>query len=654
MTPILEIIFSGFVSKVVNDIVDVSKDKIRKAVKNKNTKYQNIESQIYNVIVDVLNKITYNQYENNQDKIYDAAYALLRSFKGNGKNEARNLTSCLRDLGLSADENECLEFKMLICTELSKVAYMELYHSILLLLLARKNQYDYDVYEQLNKKLDELILILNQNKDRDENNNEKRKVKSRTQEYADKWNENMFLNDFDEWDENAGINVKLRDVYLEKHLPHYVWKGNRNIRTDLKELLKKHIYPNNNKMLIILGQPGIGKSTLITWMAANFSEKIEDILIYRFASDLKNIRWNEDFIDALMAKLKLSYGDLNKKIMILDGFDEIKVEIKRSIILNKLYWKLIKESNLKNFSLIITTRENDIEGLGLIGCGYITLQPWDKIQIESFYMIYQKKTDNLYSNNILESILDKEEIFGIPLILYMILALNIVLEKESSIACVYEQLFALNGGIYDRCIKKNRYDASHRISEIKEQIRQISQEIAIYMFENNSEEAVITYDAYKKICNNISKQKIKDSVEIEHDFLISNYFKLVNHCDSFEEDKLYFVHRSIYEYFVAEYFFLSIQKNINISNEKLAEQFANLLKGNRLSKEICAFLKYKIINSNLNAMSECVNNTFQLMLQDGMTYYTNQHFKNVILCEFNIFFNMLEIIHLWENNVNGR
>ena len=38
-------------------------------------------------------------------------------------------------------------------------------------------------------------------------------VKSRTKEYADKWNQNMFLNDFDKRDENAGVNVKLSEVY---------------------------------------------------------------------------------------------------------------------------------------------------------------------------------------------------------------------------------------------------------------------------------------------------------------------------------------------------------------------------------------------------------------------------------------------------------
>lgn len=95
MTFISEIVFSGFASKAVNDIADVSKDKIRITVKNKNTKHQNIESQIYNVIVDVLNKITYNQFDNNQDMILDAAYSLLKSFKENKGDNLGNIQFCL-------------------------------------------------------------------------------------------------------------------------------------------------------------------------------------------------------------------------------------------------------------------------------------------------------------------------------------------------------------------------------------------------------------------------------------------------------------------------------------------------------------------------------------------------------------------------------
>lgn len=110
-------------------------------------------------------------------------------------------------------------------------------------------------------------------------NIEHKKPKSRTREYADKWNENMFLNNFNEWDENVKEEVRLKDVYIDTHLPHFKWRENEKEFDELKKLLSQYIGQNKgSQMLLILGQPGIGKSTLVTWIAVNYSDIIDNIL----------------------------------------------------------------------------------------------------------------------------------------------------------------------------------------------------------------------------------------------------------------------------------------------------------------------------------------------------------------------------------------
>lgn len=74
-----------------------------------------------------------------------------------------------------------------------------------------------------------------------------------------------------------------------------------------------------------------------------------------------------------------------------------------------------------------------------------------------------------------------------------------------------------------------------------------------------------------------------------------------------------------------------------------------MLKGNNLSKEILEYLKYKIKKSILRTKFDFIRDTFQLMLNFGMTYFTNKCYRNVIKCEMNVFANMLEILHLWED-----
>ena len=419
-----------------------------------------------------------------------------------------------------------------------------------------------DSYSQMI--LDILLKIIEQNQKSDA------KKKSRTQKYAEKWNVNMFLNDFDKRDENAGINVKLSDVYIDDHLPYYIWGNNGGKSTDLKDLLTEYIEERSeNKMLLILGQPGIGKSTLITWIVANFKERVDDTLVYQFASDLKDVDWTRNNIsERILEELSLSYSNLSEKIIIFDGYDEISItEGERKEILDELYWNLIKKEYVNNFLLIITCRENYIKNFERVQCKYITLQPWHEKQIRSFCNIFQEKTNKNIFENTIEKLIDNREIFGIPLILYMVLALNISIEKEGSIVDVYDKIFSIEGGIYDRCIDFKRFADSHRISKIKKLIHQISREIAIWMFENKHSEAYIPQKEYSDICA-IARKKINNNEDledneglenIESDFAIGNFFKL-KHCEGKEGEQLYFVHRSIYEYFFVEYLFCSIWK----------------------------------------------------------------------------------------------
>lgn len=616
MTPITEIIFSGFVSKVVNDIVDVSKDKIKKAVKSKNTKYQSVESQIYNVIVDVLNKITGNRYKNEQDNIYDVAEALFKSLKENSRDELGYIKSCLQVLGLNSDQDGCLRFKVSLYEELGKNEYGELFRAILMLQLEHKNQYDHVVYEQLNQKLDEVIIILNRKDGGDERDNERQKVKSRTQEYADKWNENMFLNDFSEWDEKAGTNVKLKDVYIETHLPHFIWGNNKRISSELKVLLSKYIdNKNKNQMLLILGQPGIGKSTLITWITKNLTHNIDRILVYKFVDDLNTIEWKNknlsfDIVDKILRTLNLTYDTLYGKVMILDGFDEVSMGEFGFSILNQLYRKLIKNTSWYKVSIIVTCRENYIKELHKVECDYITLQPWNEIQIKSFCGIFQSRTNINISEYTIKNVIDNKDILGIPLILYMVLALNIVIEKKSSLVDVYDKIFSLEGGIYDRCIDNKNFEYFHRISEIKKQIHQISREIALWMFENNPAKANIPREVYENTCNDVIQVQSDDG--IKQDFLIGNFFKLVRHCEGIGTEKLYFVHRSIFQYFVVENFFCAIKKDLftfsGKNQENIMNNIANYMKTGQLDNTMGEFLKYKIFkeydNMNIDKKGE--------------------------------------------------
>ena len=147
------------------------------------------------------------------------------------------------------------------------------------------------------------------------------------------------------------MNVKLKDIYLEEQLPHYTWKKDHEPLSDIKDLLREYTVDNNGRnMLLILGQAGIGKSTLITWIMVNFIEKKDSFLVYQFAPDLKNIDWQgDDILDYIFQTLKMKPDELENKVLILDGFDEIHANSDRERILNKLNQELAEMNALKNF-----------------------------------------------------------------------------------------------------------------------------------------------------------------------------------------------------------------------------------------------------------------------------------------------------------------
>lgn len=655
-------IISLFKGEVISKCVDVSWMKIKEAVKHSKNKNQNIESQIYNVVVNVLNQITYNKFENNQDKIYQAAENILMGYKDERCDNIEAVRSGLQILDESVTRDKYMKFNTVLNKEISRSDYEELYRQIRIL----QQDGESSKTSRIEKKIDKVQQSadeINRRLDAFQENNmginnvqDNEPVKSRTHEYFDKWNANMFLNDFDEWDEKAGVNVKLSDVYIDDLIPHFVWGGNENLSRDLKSFLYKYIMENSeNKMLLILGQPGIGKSTLITWIVSNYINRINDIMVFQFASDLKGVDWQNksdkyDLFSVMLSRLNLSYSGLKGKILILDGFDEVNINYGREDILNYLYQRK------KNFSLIITCRENYIQNLYNVSCRYITLQPWDDVQIQRFCDVYLNITAQVVPQNTMLNILENKLVLGIPLILYMVLALDISIEKKDDIVDIYDQIFSLERGIYDRCIKGISYEEPHRISQIKEQIHFISKKISIWIFENEPEKTFIPHGEYEKICDQVSD--VPQNVNIHLDFKIGNFFKMVRHCEEIETEKLYFVHRTIYEYFVAESIYASI-KNAMLemtveSQNDLNRNLSIYLKKGIISNKINEFLTYKIVRLYADMETDKKSRFYkwwekavEKMLVHGMFYYTNENiakYDNIIHKEIRCFINIIEIL----------
>lgn len=648
MTFILESIVSAFISKIISDKIDISRSVIKKTIRNYKVDEYNIQAQIYQVIINALNEVTNNAYKEKQDKIYDDAEKILRFWHERYSDDEKQLGNITNILDTKLREKYNKFIKVLYC----EIQKNDSLYRIVILDIQQKQISE---IELIKKDLDVLTRMVTE-----DGKINCKIIKNRTSEYADKWFENMFLNDFEQRDENAGANIKLKDMYLKAYLPHYTWKNNKTKSLDLDKLLEEYICNHEkNKMLLILGQPGVGKSTLITWIINNLVENKERVLVYQFASDLKDIEWNnvDYLVSEILKKLALSYEELDDRTLIIDGFDEIDISNKRNEILNHLYRKIVKENGISCFTLIVTCRANYIHSFDDIQCNYITLEPWDKQQIQGFCETYGKRIGKKISENTMKNILENKDVLGIPLILYMVLALNISIEKEGNIVEIYDRIFSLDkGGIYDRCIGNKSFGNNHRISKIKEQIHEISREISIWMFENEPEKAAIPNKEYARICENIM-QKDKNH---KQDFLIGNYFKLVRHCEGSISSSLYFIHRSIYEYFVAETIYSTIEEfMIELTEEnqkKVMAKITVLLKQGKITNTINEYLQYKILkfyrayyHENNDKFYIWWENAIEKLMKNGMFYYSGQNiscYDGIIDKEILCFENLLKILKI--------
>lgn len=479
--------------------------------------------------------------------------------------------------------------------------------------------------------IQEMNMQCNETKNTADGEVEKKFKNNKKEDYIKNWNSRLFLHIDNE--ENP---LTLADAFI---MPDY--KMNQTIKRmgffeedTLDIIISKFSNYDKTATMLIQGEPGIGKSSIVSWIADKYDGD------YRFI--ILNFRdWsNKDLEDGLMVSiynlLDCKKSDLESKILILDGFDEIKSLDKRSGLLNDF---LMDMQDMEHFKCIITSRPTYIDNFEDFQV-VVKLLPFNIDKIKQFYYkIKSKEWRNL--------IIDFEDtkVLGIPVILYMAIMSNIDIVKNITKPELYDRIFAQKGGIFDKfCVEGIGYDKGVQLFRTKENIKKyldFLQKVAFAMFENDK--LVLSRKEYI-----IPKLKVKENYVNILEFPIKYLFENT-------EMDIEFIHKTIYEYFVSEYIFKEIKQKIFESNKDLACVLGLLLKHNHLSYEVLDFLKDKIDKEEANGVYYKNNlcNAFNLMIRDGMTYYTEKYFRNVIKCEMHIFSNMLEIIHLWEGDYYG-
>lgn len=607
MAFIEEAIISGFIGEAISRCTDFSWIKIKEVVKDKKNKHQNIESQIYNVVVNVLNKITYNKFKYDQDKIYQAAEKLLIGYKNIRFDSIEVVKFGMQILDENVNNDKYMGFKTLLYQELSKSDYEELYRQIRLLQQDKESGRT----SRIEKKVDEIKQVISEVKYERNSSIQKNDIQqnqaNRISEYINKWKLRLFL--------HRGSKDKYLTLCNTYILPNFKSRGifYNNFHEYFDCFLR-----SDNQMFFILGVPGVGKSSIVSYIVNNFTN---DFIVLQFKR--MNIDAKKGLLSCILHSLKWDYEDIANCTLILDGFDELNYSEDTQELLRNFVLDIRVINGMK---VIITSRENYIDEYFING-EIIHLLPFNESQRKQFSELVcdEVEYDNSYNSL---------EILGIPVILYMVLTIGMNLSSKHTKSDLYETIFSLNGGIYDRF--ENRYSGydigAHPLMYYKIKFDKILQTLAYYMFSNNL--AMITRNTYLDIVNDVWGNI---DHKVIYEFPIKNLFENDNNIE--------FIHKSIYEYYAGLYIYNEIMESVKLnSDEKLIETFGELFYKEEVSDEIWEFIYSQINKSTLKSRLNLFIAAFNKMLNKGMTINLKKNDTNILRSELMIFHNMINFM----------
>lgn len=543
---------------------------------------------------------------------------------------------------------------------------------------------------------------------------EKLEFKDVKTEYVKKWNERLFLHRRPK-DEK----LTLKKTYISPLYKIIIPEDEKaeEPNDNLNDKLEEFIY--NGKSLLIIGAPGTGKTSIVCYLADKFKND-PDVIILRF-SDWSEEEWasyeskrhGSILMKVITNKLGCSEKDLRNKLLILDGFDEIKYYQQDINILKSF---LLQIRNVRGFRIIITSRENYIDINELKFQNVLKLYPFNEKKIKDYanlispeyvknknllsdinkeiYAVPDIEMKKLLNKTSLKQILNKKiisyidkiatdeliktidiinkngllhidkkvhidkEVYGIPVILYMAIVTGIDITEKTNRCKAYGKIFAFDGGIFDRFATESHegYDENSTpdISYEKEAFINILCKTAFTMFEYTNTNS-INIKQYQQIVD-AESPNISVKSKLWYDFPIDNLYEKGN--------DIVFVHKSIYEYFTAEYIYkqlIRLFKMINNdTNKKCLHFIVNLLSANVLSLEITEYLQFRIKNSEINTKEKLIvlkSLLYELLYYGPTNFVTDICCKNSSInteqyspffCNINIIYrNILILIHCW-------
>lgn len=360
----------------------------------------------------------------------------------------------------------------------------------------------------------------------------------------------------------SSCTAKVCDLY---QVPEY---SSNTMNTDeysspdgtIDDYFDRYINKNGNSILCVFGMPGIGKSTLISHVINSDYIDNTKAHVFPFSSFSQNRElWDdEDVLYKFMNLTGLDESKLNNGVLFLDGLDEIEADEEKALKIIRCMKKNFFDTGdqtLVNCKVIITCRSTIISKSDKIVTDWICLYPFNAKQLSNFCKTLWKNgvEEPTSPQQFLNRMYKNRGVFGIPFIAYIVTINCVPIITADSLTEVYYELFDVeSGALYNRTYMMNGCLLNY---EEKKQIDIYTKQIACHMFTTDPVKATISNIEYDKIVVN---QKY-----VQANQLLNVLEGTINRV---------FIHRSLFEFFVAKYF-----ADLLLSDEYSAQDVLNMV-----------------------------------------------------------------------------
>ncbi len=455
--------------------------------------------------------------------------------------------------------------------------------------------------------------------------------------FVSKWNEELFL--------HKGTGIKLFSLY---EMPNFQINGQKGANLD--KIFDKFLSNNDKNIMIVLGNPGLGKSSLMSYWANKYQK--EDNYIFIKMYELEPDKARESLLSAVKDFLECKKRDLHDTVLFLDGYDELRIDNRHYELCLKLISEIYSIPGLK---VVMSSRLNYIDldknkfKEDFHSADTVVLMPLIKNQMIEYIKKYDQAVGSNDKGKIIQftKISTEKEIFGIPFILYLVCALNLNIENIQNIYDLYEKVFAFNGGLYDKIYDKNAGHYLTRNPQNKRELLLISKLFALEMFRNKSGIELSRETANTILSINCPKRK--------DDFAIGNYYNI-------EANRIMFVHKTFGEYFFTKYMIEFLEEILSLSDEQIMLKLWDIFQQNYMYKRLENLLELAIAENGkltenhfidrMNGCCQYVLSHFELLPVSNTSiedYYLK--LQNYLTSVCKIF--KITIGKKWVNNVRG-